>query len=29
MGDAFPTDEIADGTYEKVMRTAADAFFSE
>ena len=29
MGDAFSDRQVADGTYEKVMRTAADAFFSE
>ena len=29
MGDAFSDRQIADGTYEKVMRQAADAFFSE
>lgn len=29
MGDAFSDRQIADGTYEEVMRTAADAFFSE
>ena len=29
MGDAFSDRQVADGTYEKVMRIAADAFFSE
>ena len=29
MGDAFSDRQIADGTYEKVMQQAADAFFSE
>lgn len=29
MGDAFSDRLIADGTYEQVMRKAADAFFSE
>lgn len=29
MGDAFSDRQVADGTYEEVMRTAADAFFSE
>ena len=29
MGDAFSDRQIADGTYESVMRQAADAFFSE
>lgn len=29
MGDAFSDREIADGTYESVMRQAAEAFFSE
>ena len=29
MGDAFSDRQIANGTYEEVMRTAADAFFSE
>lgn len=29
MGDAFSDRQIADGTYENVMKQAADAFFSE
>lgn len=29
MGDAFSDRQIADGTYEKVMQQASDAFFSE
>ena len=29
MGDAFSDRQIADGTYDKVMRRAANAFFSE
>ena len=29
MGDAFSDRQIADGTYDKVMNTAADALFSE
>ena len=29
MGDAFSDRQIADGTYESVMRQAAEAFFSE
>lgn len=29
MGDAFSDRQIADGTYEKVMQQAADAFFGE
>lgn len=29
MGDAFSDRQIADGTYENIMRTAAEAFFSE